>query len=217
MMSVHDPVFDVPVRPIFRWGASPFRMRGVVYRDSIAMGERLLGQRGLTLGEVLHQHGDAALEAFLGQRFSATDWYDIYPSIHFAPIVAKACGVSLAQHMRTSAVLHAEWALHGFTSIVLKLVSNETVASWIPRISAWYHDFGRIQTRVVGEHHVRGARSGLPVFAVRGWSILGMHFTEHVLTHAGAKEPRAHALDAEPDGERDGCPLYRVTFDVQWG
>jgi hypothetical protein len=172
---------------MFRWGASPFHMRGFVYRDSIAMAERLLSQRGLTVGQVLRQQGDAALEAFLGQRFSATEWYDIYPSIHFMPIVARACGVSLAQHMRASAVQHAEWALRGFTSIVLKLVSNETVASWIPRISAWYHDFGRVEASVVGERHVRGTRSGLPVFVVQGWAIVGMHFTEHVLAHAGAK------------------------------
>jgi hypothetical protein len=192
-------------------------MRGVVYRDSLAMAERLLSPRGLTVAELLRQQGDAALEAFLGQRFSATDWYDIYPSIHLAPIVARACGMSIAQHMRASAVQHAEWALGGFTSIILRLLSNETVASWIPRISAWYHDFGRVETRVVGERQVRGTRSGLPIFTVQGWSVVGMHFTEHVLTHAGAKAPRTHLLGAEPDGERAGCPLYRVTFDVQWG
>jgi hypothetical protein len=217
MTSVHDPIFDVPVRPMYRWGASPFHMRGVAYRDSMARADDLLAQRGTSVAELLRQQGDPVLQAFLTQRFAATEWYDIYPSVHFAPKLAKACGLSLAQHMRASAVLHGDWAMRGFTSIILKLVSNEAVASWIPRIASWYHDFGRTEAAVVGERRVRGVRSGLPVFAVQGWAILGMHFTEHVLAQAGALDPRAHALDAEPDGEREGCPLYRVTFDITWG
>jgi hypothetical protein len=216
MASIHDPLFDVPVRPMFRWGASPFHMRGAIYRDTITMAERLVAKRGRRLAEVLQQHGDPQLGSFMAQRFSPTDWYDIYPAIHFAPIVARASGITHAQHMRDSAVAHAEWALRGFTGVILKLLSSETVAMWLPRISAWYHDFGSIETRTVGERHVRGLRTGLPVFVVQGWSVLGMHFTEYVLAHSGAKEPRAHALDAEPDGTRDGCPLYRVTFEARW-
>jgi hypothetical protein len=216
MTTVHDPIFDVPSRPMYAWGSSPFHMRGVVYRDAIPLFDRLLGPQGLTTAEVLRRNGDALLEAFYRQRFSATEWYDIYPSIHLAPLVAKAYGATLDQHMRTAALVHADWARQGFTSVILKLVSNEAVATWLPRISGWYHDFGRVETRVVGARHVRGTRSGLPVFAVQGWSVLGMHFTEHVLAHAGAKAPRVRALEAEPDGTHEGCPLYRVTFDVEW-
>ncbi len=69
---------------------------------------------------------------------------------------------------------------------------------------------------MVDEHHVRGVRRGVPVFVVQGWAFVGMHFTEHVLARAGAKAPRAHPLDVELEGERDGCPLYRVSFEVEW-
>jgi hypothetical protein len=165
---------------------------------------------------VLRDHGDSSLEAFMTQQFSPTEWYDIAPSVHFAPIIAKARGAPVTQHMRDSALLHAERAAGGFTSVLLKLVSNETVGTWLPRMSAWYHDFGGIETRVVDDGLVRGTRTGLPIFVVQGWAILSMHFTEHVLALAGARDPRAHALDAEPDGEREGCPLYRVSFELSW-
>lgn len=217
MASVHDPVFELQPQPMFRWGASPFHARGAIYRDTVVAAERLLSKRELRLAEVLQKHGDPLLESFMSRRFSPTDWYDIGPVIHLAPIVAKACGMTLSQHMRESGVAHAEWALRGFSGIILKLLSSETVATWLPRISAWYHDFGAVETRTVGERHVRGVRSGLPVYMVRGWSIVGMHFTEHVLAHSGARDPRAHLLDAEPDGTEAGCPLYRVTFEVRWG
>jgi hypothetical protein len=217
MTSVHDPSFDVPARPFFGYGAGPFRMRGVVYRDTVAAAERQLGMRGLTVVELLRRHGDARLETFMTQRFSPANWYDIAPAVDFAPLQARAVGITMAQHMRAAAFMHAEWAKGGFTSVVLRLLSTETVASWLPRISAWYHDFGRIETQVAGDRHVRGVRYGLPVFVVQSWAIIGMHFTEHVLAHSGAKDPRAHALEAEPDGEREGCPLYRVSFDITWG
>jgi hypothetical protein len=43
-----------------------------------------------------------------------------------------------------------------------------------------------------------------------------MHFTEHVLTKVGAKEPRANTLGADLDGEIEGQPIYRIGFDVTW-
>jgi hypothetical protein len=217
MANIHDAVFALPPVSPFRWGTSPFRARGSVYREEIALADRLLAKSGLPGSlEIARAQRDPALDKFLTQRFAATDWYDIVPVLYFASFVARARGVAFTQHVRDSAVAHAESALTGFTSIVLKLLSNESVAMWLPRISGWYHDFGGVETKVAGLRHVRGVRFGLPALYVQPWAITAMHFSEHVLARAGAKEPRAHALEALPDGTRDGCPLYRVTFDVKW-
>ena len=110
MPTVHDPIFDLPARPMYAWGKSPFHMRGGVYRDALPMFERLLAAHGLTTAELLKRNGDAALEGFYRQRVSASEGYDVYPSIHVAPIVAKAYGATLDQHMRTAALVHADWA-----------------------------------------------------------------------------------------------------------
>jgi hypothetical protein len=217
MPTVHDPIFDVPPRPLFRWGAGPFRLRGIVYRESMERATRLLDKRGTSVSELLRVHGDAALETFLRQPFASLDWYDIGPAIHFAPLLARACGISLLQHMRDSALMHAQAAMKGFTPVILKLVSNETVATWLPRMSTWYHDFGEIETRVAGPRDVRGVRTGVPVFVVQSWAVLSMEFVEHVLELTGAKDVRAHALETELEGTQEGCPLYRVSFQVTWG
>jgi hypothetical protein len=214
--TIHDPRFDVPARPMYRWGESPFRMRGLVYRDSIGRAEQQLGSRGLTLAEVLRRYGDARFDEFVCQRFAPTEWYDAYPSIHFAPIVARACGASLATHMKESAVVHADWALATTGGIALKHMSAETLAAWLPQVSTWYHDFGGLVAHATGTTRVRGVRTGLPLFAVQSWGAVSMHFTEHVLAGVGVRDPRAIALEVEPDGERFGCPLYRVAFEVTW-
>jgi hypothetical protein len=218
MANIHDAIFALPPRPPFRWGASPFHARGSVYREELALSDRVLDKIGqppaLTL---LKRQGDPALDAFFAQRFASTEWYDILPLLYFASTVARARGVTFTQHARDTALAHAENALSGFTSVVLRLVSNESVATWLPRISGWYHDFGGVETKVVGPRHVRGVRTGLPAPYVQPWAITAMEFSEHILARSGAKDPRAHTLDAEPDGSRDDCALYRVTFEVKWG
>jgi hypothetical protein len=219
MPSIHDPLFTLPLpsRAPFAWGASPFHARGSVYREEIVLADRLLEKAGQPRSlDVLKKQGDAKLDAFMGQKFASTEWYDVMPVLYFTSAVARARGVSFTQHVRDSAVAHASNALTGFTSVILKMLSNESVATWMPRISGWYHDFGKVETKVIGPCHVRGVRTGLPAVFVQAWSITAMHFAEHVLAHAGAREPRAHTLEAIEDGEREGVKLYRVTFDVKW-
>ncbi len=215
MPGIHDPLFALSPKSPFRWGASPFHARGVIYSEEIAVANRFLG--GNALGAI-HRvgAGDPGLEAFIGQKFSSLEWYDGVPGVYFAAAVARARGISFNQHMRDVALAHAARAVTGFSGIILKLISNEAVASWLPRVSAWYHDFGGADSKVIGPGHVRGTRWGMPQFLVQGWSVSAMHFTEAVLAKAGAKEPRAHALGAEPDGESHGQPLYRIAFDVTW-
>jgi len=214
--TIHDPRFDVPARPMYRWGESPFRMRGLVYRDSIARAEQQLATRGLGLAEVLRRFGDPRFEEFVTQRFAPTEWYDAYPSIHFAPIVARACGMSLAVHMKESAVVHADWALATTGEIALKHMSAEALAAWLPQVSTWYNDFGGLVAHATDARCVRGVRTGVPVFSVQSWGAVAMHFTERVLAGVGVRAARAMALEVEPDGERFGCPLYRVAFEVTW-
>jgi len=213
MPSIHDPSFVLPPKPPFRWGTSPFHARGGLFKEELAFADRVLGGRSL---EVMRRTGDAALEAFLTQRFSPFDWYDTVPLLYFGAATARARGISFAHHVRELATAHAEHALSGFSGVVLRVVSNEAIATWLPRASSWYHDFGGAESKVVGPRHVRASRWGVPLVFVHAWSISAMHFTEHVLTKAGAKEPRANTLGAELDGEIGGYPVYRIGFDVTW-
>jgi hypothetical protein len=211
MPNIHDPVFTLSAKPPFRWGTSPFRARGTIYKEEIAVADKALGGRALDVVKI-----DPALAAFIAQPFSTLDWYDCVPIVYFGAAVARARGVSFSQHVRDVTFAHAAKALAGFSGVVLKLISNEAVATWLPRASAWYHDFGAAESKVVGPGHVRGYRTGMPHFMVQGWSLSAMTFTETVLAKVGAKEPRAHTLVAEQDGAKDGHPTYRIGFDVTW-
>jgi hypothetical protein len=215
MPSIYDPMFLLPPRTPFRWGTSPFHARGMLYNEELAVAQKVLGGAGKAL-ESVHRTGDAALEGFLGQKFSTLEWYDTLPLAYLGVIVARTRGITLNQHIRDLAEAHAARALTGFSGTVLRLVSTEAVATWLPRVSAWYHDFGVADSKVVEDRRVRAQRRGMPQCMVQGWSVAATHFIETVLRQSGAREPRAHTLEVEPDGARDGHPLYRIAFDITW-
>jgi hypothetical protein len=216
MPNIHDAAFALPPRPPFRWGQSPFRARGVLYRDEITFANRVLAPLGTSVQELVRRSNDPALDQFMAQRFDNLGWYDVQPILWIGQMVARARSLTLAHQSRETALAHAQTALTGFSSVLLKLASNETVAAWLPRISSGYHDFGGVETRVIGPRHVRGVRSGMPSFFVQAWAVSATSFVERILVHVGAKEPRAHTLEAEPDGARDGVALYRVAFEIRW-
>jgi hypothetical protein len=213
MPSIYDPMFLMPARAPFRWGTSPFLSRGLLYSEEIALAHKALDGK---TNEILRRSGDPGLEAFLSQRFSTLEWYDALPLVFFGMAISRARGLTLNQYIRDVSETHAARALSGFSGIVLKLVSTEAVATWLPRVSAWYNNFGSAETKVVGERHVRGSRSGVPQCMVQGWSVSATHFIETVLAHAGAHDPRAHTLEVEREGEREGHPIYRIAFDITW-
>lgn len=213
MPSIYDPTFVMPSRPPFRWGASPFLSRGVIYNEELALAQKAFDGKALDL---VRRTGDAALEAFLSQRFSTLDWYDALPLVFFGVTLARARGLTQNQYIRDVTLAHAARAMSGFSGIVLKLISTEAVAMWLPRASAWYNNFGPAETKVVGERHVRGVRTGVPQCMVQGWSVSATHFIETVLAQSGARGPRAHTLEVEREGEREGHPVYRIAFDVTW-
>ena len=86
----------------------------------------------------------------------------------------------------------------------------------MPRVSASFHDFGRVETKLVAPGVVRGIRTGVPQQWVHGWGVVGAEFTEEVLRLAGAKNPLVHTLAPERDGAVAGFATYGIPFEVRW-
>jgi hypothetical protein len=153
----------------------------------------------------------------LGQRFHQATTYDIVPLAYLSLYAARARGISILQLGRENGTYHADRALTGFSGIVLKLLSHEAIALWLPRISAWYHDFGHIETRSAAPGLVRGVRVGMPRICVQQWAVTAMEFAEHVLERCGARDVRVSVFEPEQEGQRHGQPLFRVPFELRWG
>jgi hypothetical protein len=213
VMHVTDAAFDVPPEPLFPTGVSPFRQKGMVYLGNQEFyAERIPGG----MAAVVRSLPNDRQRSFFEQRFQASEWYDALPNAYLQQAAARLRGVMFIEHGRQVGAWHARARMTGIYRAMLKVVSNESVALWIPRLSSVYYDFGRLDTRVVGARRVSIVRSGIPAALVRLQSAVMIGMGEETLALSGAREVRAVLNDVTPDGSSSGCPLYRLAGDLSW-
>jgi hypothetical protein len=211
MASIHHSLFDLPPKPPFPLGTSPFHIRGAVYLDDLRWLEEV------TPGGVAAALERAeALRPFFQQSFRAHRFYDIQPLTYLTAASAALRGVSFLHCVRETARLHAGHASTGVGGYLLRAFSYDALALWLPKAAAWFDDFGAVEGESIRRGALRGARRGVPLFLVRNLAVASAEFLEEILRRAGAVRPRVHGLEPTPDGERLGYPLYRVPFEVTW-
>lgn len=209
VLSVHEPrVEEFCSAP----GASPFRIKGVAWRDTIARHDELPG-------------GSAAVRAllpsdahrrFYEQTFLASGWYDVMPMLFADAAAAKVAGVSFERSLRQGTRRQAHRVLSGIYRSFVKLMVPSAVAWALPRLAANYYDFGEVTTERVGAQHVRGVVRGIPVVAADWYAITSLEFVLVALELCGCVRP---TLDWEiPAGAnvREGYAITDLGFDIRW-
>jgi len=156
------------------------------------------------------------MAAFFKQTFHPSEWYDVIPNPYMHTIGAKLRGIPFRAHIQDNGSWHADHAMRGPLRTLLRVLSNESVAVWLPRISARYHDFGKCETKPVGPGKVRGSRTGMPRPLVPWYTVLSAAFCEKALSIGGATNPRMLYGQAEPEGSRGGQDIYTLHFEVTW-
>lgn len=213
-MDINDALLDVPSEIPFPPGVSPFRQKGQVYQGNQDFyAERVSGG----MSAVVRALPTEKLRAFFSQRFSASEWYDALPNVYLHQAAAKLRGVTFFEHGRHVGSWHARSRMTGLYGAMLKVLSNENVALWIPRLAAVYYAFGRLETRVTGARCVSFARTGVPAALVRLQAAVMTGMGEETLQIAGAREVSVSLTRVEPDGTSSGYPLYRFGGEVMWG
>jgi hypothetical protein len=213
LSNVYDSLYSLPAALPFPAGTSPFRQKGNAYLGDIAYINQVVPGG---FGAVLAAITDPNVRQFLGQPFRGGEWYDVLPNPYMQATAARLRNVSFEEHLRGTGVYHANEAVTGFYKALLRLVSNENIAIWMPRISGLYHEFGRCETRVVGPKNVHGVRTGIPRMLVRWLAVVSSSFCEKALRLAGATNARVVFGAVEPDGSTSGHPLHRVHLDITW-
>jgi hypothetical protein len=213
MRSWLDPYFSIPETSPFPIGASPFRQRGSVYAQNIEFwGSVVPGGMSAFAARLK----DPLLERFISQRFEWGMLYDALPSALVTAAVARERGVPLYQHLREHGSFLAARTFTGFSAVLLRVLSTETVATWLPRLSSAFHDFGKVEGAPVGPGLVRGVRTGMPRMFMHVWGITAAEVVEQTLARSGAKSPHCRVLEPESEGLVSGYEVFRVPFEVKW-
>jgi hypothetical protein len=120
------------------------------------------------------------------------------------------------QHLREQGVFLAERTFKGFSGVLLRVVSTELVATWLPRLSSSFHDFGSVETAVAAPGVVRGSRYGMPRMFLHVWGVTASEVIEQIMKRCGAIDPRCLVLEPESEGLVNGYEVFRIPFEVRW-
>lgn len=213
MAGIDHPDFAPPADLPFPPGTSPFRQRGAAYLADMRYYDAVVRGGRAAVIEAIPQ---ASVRAFFRQTFRTSEWYDAYPGAVIEMTAARIRGVTYERHRRNTGTWHAEDAAHGIYAALLRIVSNENIALWAPRISSLYFEFGKTTSRVAGPREVIGVRRGIPKELVQWLVFASAGFAETTLKLAGAKNPLVSVVDFAPDGHDHRRELVRVDLRMTW-
>lgn len=212
MPSIHDPAFAPPEEPPFAPLRSPFRQKGHGYLGDFTYFDRAVPGGSVA---VIAAVPSTIARAYLQQPFRGSEWYDAYPCAIMHAAAARLSHQTLAQLRRAVGAYHAATAGVLYRAL-LRVVSNEAVALWAPRIASIYFEYGKVLTVADGPSRVTGEWRGIPASLAQFTVFAAEGFTEEMLRVAGASAPRFELATAEPDGEKDGQPLVRIPLRIAW-
>lgn len=209
VLTIREPrIEDIPTGP----GLSPFRIKGIAWRDTIARHDELPG--GCAAVAALLPND--AHRAFYAQSFLSSGWYDVMPMLFVDSASARVQGLPFEQSLRVGTRRQAHRVLSGIYRSFVKLMVPSAVAWAIPRLAANYYDFGEVRTERVSVQHVRGVVRGVPVVLADWYAITSLEFVLVALELCGCVRPTLEWVIPASDARRDGFALTDLEFAIRW-
>ncbi len=193
-------------------GDSAFHVKGVLYLGTISFFDKTVRGGIQALYDEIH---DAALLAFIQQRFLPASWYDVLPAPRLVACEARAMRLDVPGYLLHRTKYQANTDLGGIYRFVLKLASPELVIKRLPRIATQMFDFATPSSTLDEKNRATVRIAGIP--AVCGdWleTSFGV-YTETALRLAGAQ---GIIIDARrnDEGRQHGEPVIALELDVRW-
>ena len=206
------PSLTIPRMLGFTAGASPYRVKGHVYRGLFESTEKRCPGG---VAAVLPRLGDEELAAFFQQKFLAASFYDLLPLLEFGREAAHLAGVPYSTYVRGGARLQAEKDVNGLYRAMLRLASPSLVVARMPRVVMQYMTFGNATGRMVAERTYEILVRGVPE-PVQVWLIAAAEgFVPFVLETAVRAVPdEQSAGTVSPAGT--GVPLVTGGLIAKW-
>lgn len=192
---------------------SGFHSRGLVYiaaRDYMA--DHVPG--GL---DAVTRALPGELASFLNQLFMANAMYEAVPVVAISEVAAALSGLPHSEYVRANAAWQAERDIRGVYKLLLNVMSAETVALRLPRVSMRYFDFGAASSSMNASNCCYAEQRGIPK-PMASWFTACVHgFVPTALGIGGAKNVRVRSLATVADGQRQGLETVTLSYEFSWG
>jgi hypothetical protein len=209
-----SPPYEDFERLPFMPGASPFHLKGLVYRRHVEYARQFVPGGDAAVNA---QFRDPALRAFFAQPFLASSWYDALPIVPVWYATARVMGLPAVEFLRTRTRDQAIHDIHGVYRLLLKITSAETVALRMPRVVAQYFDFGTTEATLVRPGVVRVEHRGMPAVLGTWFAIVGEAYIRVALEIAGAAAVQFRRAPTSVTGQAHGVELVSLSAEVQYG
>ncbi len=195
----------------FEAGTSPFRIKGQGYRGQLSYLDRLPGGRR----RVFEALARPTAEAFYGQPFLSSVWYDVVPLIATTAAVAMVHGESFETRTRDRARHQVHEDMKGIQRMIMRLAPAKVVARRVPHSVAQYFDFVDVDAEAAGASSIRFALRRIPT-PIDTWLgvVVGTYIEEMV--RSGGVASVDVALTRHDDGRTAGVGAHRLHYDVSW-
>jgi hypothetical protein len=194
-------------------GASPFHLKGIVYRAHIEYANEFVPGGTKAVNAAFRNR---QLAAFFEQPFLAASWYDALPIVPVWHVCARLSGLLPNDFLKARTKHQAKQDISGVYKLILNLTSVEQVALRMPRVVGKYFDFGTTDAKVVRPGVVHYEQAGMPALMAQWLSIVGDTYLHVALETAGAKKVRVRRIPIEECGEMHGVPLVKLSTDVEF-
>jgi hypothetical protein len=215
--SLVEAAFAPPATVPFPPGGGPFRQKGNGYLGDARFYDATV--RG-GAGAVVAAIADPRVRAFFEQKFRPSEWYDAMPGVIIESTAARLRGIPFEQHRRQVGSWHAAEGIRGIYAALFKVVSDENIALWAPRISSLYFEFGKVETKALGGRAIEGWWRGLPPQLAQNVCYASAGFCAEALRLTGAHDPIVTLHEVEPDAvfktTAAALETVRVRFRMAW-
>ncbi|HJL15736.1 MAG TPA: hypothetical protein RMH99_08775 [Sandaracinaceae bacterium LLY-WYZ-13_1] len=196
----------------FELGKSPFRVKGIAYRSALLA---LAEDADVSVESFVESIPEPEMRDWLSQRFLAASWYDVYPLVDLARVLARREGRVVTETWKENARRVAERDLGSIFRFLLRMTSPRVVASRLPQVSSRYFDFGRLEILESHDESVVLERTGTPSPIVQWYAIVTGEWVLEALRTSGASAAE-YSFTREVAGKAHGVPTEVITLRFRW-
>jgi len=200
------------MRP-FPIGVSPFRVKGVSYRNFLAyVDEQLPGGRDALIESIADHH----LRSFAGQAFLPSSWYDTYPMMDLCAAAGRRLNMPALELAGEVARFGVKRDATGIYRLLLLVTSPDRLLERAANTAKQYFDFVVTDVEKTGRKVYRLTHSGVPGFAIDYCISVGEAFWQEALNLVGASGVEQHWSAPVAMGSKHGLTIFRLERTILW-
>lgn len=198
----------LPVAP----GTSPFHVKGVFYT-------RVLQHAALVPGglpTLLDSIADSRVRDFFRQKFSWSNWYDLFPMMPMSIALARIRGQDYHELFHERGRLTAKEDIPRMFRMLLSFTSVRSQLQQMPLFASGMYDFSSVDDLRATDTTTTGRHRGVPLYVAPYVAATASGFMRGA-TELKTKRPATFCVTAVTrDADSKGFPTVSIRYDGEY-